>query len=78
MVRHAARHVADAARILRPGGALAILNLSYRNDEALDLADATSWADNRHWAGPVTRADYQTEWKAWQQKLAGSHIRIGP
>ena len=28
----AVRHVADAARVLRPGGALCILNLSYRND----------------------------------------------
>lgn len=40
----AERHVADAARILRPGGALCILNLSYRNDDAQDLADATRWA----------------------------------
>jgi len=40
----AARHVADAARILRPGGGLAILNLSYRNDDALDLQDARRWA----------------------------------
>ena len=41
----AARHVAGAARILRPGGALAVLNLSYRNDERLDLADARCWAE---------------------------------
>ncbi len=38
------RHVADAARLLRPGGALCILNLSYRDDPALDLADAVRWA----------------------------------
>lgn len=40
----AVRHVSDAARILRPGGALCILNLSYRNDDAQDLADAKRWA----------------------------------
>ncbi|GAC1345521.1 MAG: class I SAM-dependent methyltransferase [Acetobacteraceae bacterium] len=40
----AERHVADAARILRPGGALCILNLSYRNDDVQDFADATRWA----------------------------------
>ena len=40
----AVRHVTDAARILRPGGALAMLNLSYRNDDATDLADAQRWA----------------------------------
>ena len=40
----AERHVADAARILRPGGALAILNLSYRNDDGQDLTDAQRWA----------------------------------
>jgi SAM-dependent methyltransferase len=40
----AERHVADAAGLLRPGGALAILNLSYRGDEAADRADAARWA----------------------------------
>jgi SAM-dependent methyltransferase len=35
-------HIADAARVLRPGGALAILNLSYRGPEA-DQADARRW-----------------------------------
>ena len=40
----ALQHVADAARILRPGGALVILNLSYRNDDAADLEDAQRWA----------------------------------
>lgn len=38
------RHVADAARLLRPSGALAILNLSYRADPAADAADAARWA----------------------------------
>jgi SAM-dependent methyltransferase len=40
----AERHLADAARLLRPGGAFAILNLSYRGDPALDRADAARWA----------------------------------
>jgi hypothetical protein len=40
----AERHVSDAARILRPGRALAILNLSYRDDPAADQADAARWA----------------------------------
>jgi SAM-dependent methyltransferase len=35
----AAAHVADSARLLRPGGALAILNYSYRGDLAADRAD---------------------------------------
>jgi SAM-dependent methyltransferase len=39
----AARHVADAARLLRPGGHLGILNLSYRGLEA-DRAQAALWA----------------------------------
>ncbi len=38
------RHVADAARILRPDGALAILNLSYDPDPTADPARAARWA----------------------------------
>jgi 2-polyprenyl-3-methyl-5-hydroxy-6-metoxy-1,4-benzoquinol methylase len=38
-------HVADAARALRPGGALAALNLSYRGDPERDRADAARWAE---------------------------------
>jgi len=40
----AERHVADAARVLRAGGALAILNLSYRGDPRADALDAARWA----------------------------------
>ncbi|MBV9734536.1 MAG: class I SAM-dependent methyltransferase [Acidisphaera sp.] len=40
----AERHVAGAARALRRGGALAILNLSYRADAGADQADAARWA----------------------------------
>ena len=37
-------HVGEAARLLRPGGWLVILNLSYR-DAAADGADAAAWAE---------------------------------
>lgn len=40
----AERLVADAARVLRDGGALVILNLSYRSDPAADVLDAKRWA----------------------------------
>ena len=50
----ALRHVRGAARALRPGGALCILNLSYRGDEAADRADAASWAADAGFAlGPA-------------------------
>ncbi len=38
------RHVADAARTLRPAGRLVILNLSYRGRPEQDRADAARWA----------------------------------
>jgi SAM-dependent methyltransferase len=38
------RHVAEAHRVLRPGGALAVLNLSYRADPAADRRTAAAWA----------------------------------
>ncbi len=37
-------HTAAAATLLRPGGALAICNLSYRPDPRDDARDATGWA----------------------------------
>jgi len=38
------RHAEGAARALRPGGALVILNLSYRQNVAADRADVGRWA----------------------------------
>ncbi|MGZ5226034.1 MAG: class I SAM-dependent methyltransferase [Burkholderiales bacterium] len=40
----AARHVRDASRLMRPGGALLILNFSYRGDSEADRADAARLA----------------------------------
>ncbi|MFT8246688.1 class I SAM-dependent methyltransferase [Roseomonas sp. BN140053] len=37
-------HIAEAARVLRPGGAAVLLNLSYRCDLAADRADLHRWA----------------------------------
>ncbi len=37
-------HLAGIAGMLRPGGALAIFNLSYRGDPCADRTDAASWA----------------------------------
>ena len=45
----AERHVSDAARCMRKGGALAILNLSYRGGLAADRADAARWASLFGW-----------------------------
>jgi SAM-dependent methyltransferase len=53
----AERHVAGAARALRAGGALAVLNLSYRQDLAADRADAAGWAERHGFA--VARAGTQ-------------------
>ena len=58
-----ARHVAEAARVLRPGGDLVILNLSYREDLGEDRRDLAALATGafdlrrdgtrefRHWDG---------------------------
>jgi SAM-dependent methyltransferase len=37
--------VAEAARALRPGGALVVANLSYRGDDERDAAYLAAWAD---------------------------------
>jgi SAM-dependent methyltransferase len=40
----AASHLADLARVLKPGGRLCVANLSYRGDEARDAADLGAWS----------------------------------
>ena len=57
----AARHVSGAARALRPGGALVVLNLSYRGDPVADRADAEGWAAL---AGLAMR-DHGTPFRVW-------------
>ncbi len=52
----AERHIADAARVLRGGGAFAILNLSYRGDPEADRADAARWAAAGGWTLAVDGA----------------------
>lgn len=42
MAGTAARHVAEAARVLRPGGTLVVLNLSYGEESASDFASWTA------------------------------------
>jgi SAM-dependent methyltransferase len=62
----AARHIAEAGRVLRPGGTLAILNYSYRGDVGLDRRDIAREAERagfapakeprpsfQHWDGSV-------------------------
>lgn len=55
------RHLADAARALRPGGAFAIFNLSYRGLDA-DRADAARWAATGGWTLAV---DGAAPFKLW-------------
>jgi len=50
------RHLADAHRVLRPGGALVILNLSYEGD-GHDAACAAEWAE--HYGFQLAVADPQ-------------------
>ena len=58
----AERHVADAARVLRRGGALALLNLSYRGNPEADRADAARWAAAGGWTVAVDGAAPFTLW----------------
>ena len=58
----ALRHVRGAARALRPGGALCMLNLSYRDDLHADRADAAAWADA---AGMRVAVDGTLPFQVW-------------
>jgi SAM-dependent methyltransferase len=48
----AARHIAEAARVLRPGGTLAIFNYSYRGDLSLDSGELAEAARCAGFASP--------------------------
>ncbi len=56
------RHIAEAARVLRPGGALAVLNFSYRGDPAQDCRDFRHWS-TRH--GLALRVCGETPFQSW-------------
>ncbi len=58
----AVRHVRGAARALRAGGALCILNLSYRGDGVADRRDAERWADD---AGLRLTWDGERPFRLW-------------
>jgi SAM-dependent methyltransferase len=55
-------HLCDAARVLRRGGALAILNLSYRGDLEADRTDAARWAAAGGWTLAVNGTAPFTLW----------------
>lgn len=58
----AERHVAEAARVLRPGGTLAILNYSYRGDLALDRREVAAHFGA---AGLVLRREGSRDFAHW-------------
>lgn len=66
----AERHVAECRRVLRDGGRLVVLNLSYRNDPDLDCKDAAEWA------GRCGFGDYEAEtgmFKLWDGRAHVFH-----
>jgi ubiquinone/menaquinone biosynthesis C-methylase UbiE len=70
----AAAHVAEAARVLRPGGSLVILNFSYRDDLARDRAEVVELADR---AGFIIRRFATGDFALWD--AATFHLtRSGP
>ncbi len=69
----AERHIADAARVLRPGGAVAIFNLSYRGVDA-DRAEASAWARTH---GFSLGCDGVQPFRLWDGKVF-SLVRLGP
>jgi len=63
-------HVAEAARVLRPGGDLLVFNWSYRGDDATDRAEAQALAARHGFA--VVRAG-ETPFAIWD--ATGYHLR---
>ena len=66
------RHVAEAARVLRPGGDLLVFNWSYRGDPAADEAEARALAAAHGFQ--VLRAG-ETPFAIWD--ATGFHLRRG-
>jgi len=64
------RHVAEAARVLRPGGDLLVFNWSYRGDDAADRADARGLGDAHGF--DLVRAG-ETPFAIWD--ATGYHLR---
>lgn len=59
--RVAARHVAEAGRVLKPGGQLLVFNYSYRDDPAADRADLEAAAAAAGLA-PLPADDVRLRW----------------
>lgn len=70
------RHIADMARVLRPGGHLVILNLSYGRDAAADAADVAEWCGRHDMDAVVVGARPFTLWDASAFVLQASLERI--
>lgn len=58
----ASRHVEEAARVLRPGGTLAILNYSYRGEPDRDRADLRLATERAGLSAPVEPALALAHW----------------
>lgn len=58
----AAGHMAEAARVLRPGGALVIINYSYRRDDDLDRRDLARLARD---SGLAMRRNGARDFELW-------------
>lgn len=58
----APHYMQEAVRVLRPGGALAILNFSYRGDQRRDRAEALQWAAE---AGLRVEVEAEYPFKLW-------------
>ncbi len=64
------RHIAEIARVLRPGGAAVILNYSYRGDPERDLSELTASAETRGCAVTAPGAAGFRFWDASVYRLA--------
>lgn len=69
-----ARHLAEAARVLRPGGRLCVLNWSYGGDREADVRQAARLAAD---AGLTAAAPGAPAFRSWDA-LALSFTKAGP